>query len=244
MIVPSRSIPSRSVVASSSSGSRNSGRRAREWRRCRLGNDQLLLMCAVAFIAHQQTGALLVSFVVAKAIATSYRRRRRRRLLLDEIDSELPDALSLIQVAVAAGAGPRQALLTLDQALLASLECTDSVSHFRTQLLAVGRALRLGFGIRDAFNGAFEQRIEQIDRINVLLMRSERDGQALAQGLDRLSRELRRRRMLALDSRAQRATIGLLFPLVFCILPAFLLLVVLPVIITIFDGMQPVSFSR
>ena len=244
MTVPTRPLPTRPPVAAPKSEQPVTGGRRNSWNRYLPTGEQVVFGCLLMAVLHAPTALILaMGFGLARLAGWLVSRQRRRRLL-EEIESELPDALSLMQVAVVAGAGPRQALLSLERAVANESDNDDSISALHKQLSAVGHALRLGFGISDAFGIAFEQRIEQVDRISSLLIRSERDGQALAEGLHRLSAELRRRRMVSLDARAQRATVSLLFPLVFCILPAFLLLVVVPVIITVFNGLQPVVLSR
>ncbi|MFT7474812.1 MAG: hypothetical protein ACI81L_001744, partial [Verrucomicrobiales bacterium] len=52
-----------------------------------------------------------------------------------------------------------------------------------------------------------------------------------------LVRDFRRRRAMDLDTAAQRLTISLLFPLVVCILPAFVLLAVVPLLLSALAGL-------
>ncbi|MER3521636.1 MAG: hypothetical protein C4317_05385 [Acidimicrobiia bacterium] len=59
---------------------------------------------------------------------------------------------------------------------------------------------------------------------------SERLGHPLGPALMRLARDLREREIRAAQASARKAPIKVLFPLVFCILPAFVLLTVVPVL--------------
>lgn len=65
-----------------------------------------------------------------------------------------------------------------------------------------------------------------------LLATAESDGGALLSGLVRVSDDARRRRRQAAAIRARRLPVTMLLPLVFCVLPAFVLLAVAPLILT------------
>jgi tight adherence protein C len=63
------------------------------------------------------------------------------------------------------------------------------------------------------------------------ILRSERLGSSLAQVLLDLAEDVRERRRSSAAEAARKAPVKMLFPLVFLILPAFLLLTVVPVLI-------------
>jgi pilus assembly protein TadC len=60
--------------------------------------------------------------------------------------------------------------------------------------------------------------------------RADHDGAAWGPGLDALAADVHRQRVSRLDEDGHRLTVGLLFPLVLCILPAFVLLALVPLI--------------
>ena len=62
---------------------------------------------------------------------------------------------------------------------------------------------------------------------------SEIDGGDLSLHLELVVHDLRRERAAVLDAAAQRLTIALLFPLVLCILPAFVLLAIAPLVLEV-----------
>ena len=64
------------------------------------------------------------------------------------------------------------------------------------------------------------------------LLSADRDGQSIANTLDRLSNESRMQRRRQLDADIRRLPVRLTFPLVFCILPSFVMLGVVPMIAT------------
>lgn len=65
-----------------------------------------------------------------------------------------------------------------------------------------------------------------------LLVAAESDGGALSAGLDRVGDEARHRRRSAAEVRARRLPVAMLLPLVLCVLPAFGLLGVAPLVLT------------
>jgi len=65
-----------------------------------------------------------------------------------------------------------------------------------------------------------------------LLVRTERLGSSLADEMSRLAADVREQRRARAVDRARAAPVKMLFPLVFLVLPAFLLLTVVPVLLT------------
>lgn len=63
-----------------------------------------------------------------------------------------------------------------------------------------------------------------------LLATAERDGVALAHGLERVGGDARHRRRTAAEARARRLPVTMLLPLVLCVLPAFALLALVPLV--------------
>ena len=63
-----------------------------------------------------------------------------------------------------------------------------------------------------------------------VLTSAERDGIAVGPTLDQLSFEARRRRRLAAETAARKLPVRLSFPLVACVLPAFALLTLAPLL--------------
>ena len=77
----------------------------------------------------------------------------------------------------------------------------------------------------------------EIVRVLDVLRRAEHDGGSLQLQFEFLIRDLRRHRANALDEAAQRLTVSLLFPLVLCILPAFVLLAIAPLLVEALSGL-------
>lgn len=91
----------------------------------------------------------------------------------------------------------------------------------------------LGRRWRDELGGlAGRLAIPNLARASTLLRRSEALGTSLAEEMSRLAADVRERRRDRATERARTAPVKMLFPLVFLILPAFLLLTVVPVLVT------------
>lgn len=162
------------------------------------------------------------------------RRRARRRQQEGEVGG-LPAVVLLIQVALAGGRTPRQTLNALGR--FASWR--GSIGAASAAISIVSNRLDMGASFTDALLAA-ERRDEvgaSTHRVIDALRRSELDGEPVGVHLDILLLELRRQRANALDVAAQRLTVALLFPLVFCILPAFIVLAVVPLVVAALAGL-------
>jgi tight adherence protein C len=74
--------------------------------------------------------------------------------------------------------------------------------------------------------------IDEMRSLMGALQRAERFGTSLADTLVAQARELRSRARAAAEAEARTAPIKLIFPLVFCFLPAFVLLTIAPIAIS------------
>jgi tight adherence protein C len=74
--------------------------------------------------------------------------------------------------------------------------------------------------------------IDEVRSLTAALIRAERFGTSLADTLVAQARELRSRTRAAAEAEARTAPVKLIFPLVFCFLPAFVLLTIAPIAIS------------
>jgi tight adherence protein C len=160
--------------------------------------------------------------VGARPAASSPPRRRRRRR--NEIADQIPDVVDLFAVATAAGLNPRLA--------------TSAVAE-RAPPGPIADALRAAIAQVDHAGSRLADALDDLptllgdDAIRPLvsaLTDAERYGAALGPTLDRLADDARRARQRRAEEAARRLPVKLLFPLVTCILPAFGLLTVAPLI--------------
>ncbi|HEY7283530.1 MAG TPA: type II secretion system F family protein, partial [Actinomycetota bacterium] len=96
------------------------------------------------------------------------------------------------------------------------LERVDLGARWRDELRDMAERLRLG----------------DLRRSVMAMTRTESLGTPLAESLRRRADEVREARRAAAAERARKAPVKMLFPLVFMILPAFLLLTVVPVLLS------------
>lgn len=138
------------------------------------------------------------------------------------VNAELPDAIDLLLVAIHAGLTPEQALRRLQPYLHGVLyRAVDEV------FVRVGDGQRFG----DALDALADIIGEPARPLVAALAGSERYGLPLGPALDLVattSRDLRRR---TTETAARKLPVRLSFPLVLCILPAFIVLTVVPAIL-------------
>jgi pilus assembly protein TadC len=149
------------------------------------------------------------------------RAARRRRLAASR---EVPLFLDLLAVTTSAGLAPQLAVRIAADPLRGPLG-----EELRG---AVGR-VDLGRRWRDELSAAADRMaVHDLGRAIRLLLRTQRLGTSLADEMSRLAADVREGARIRAVERARTAPVKMLFPLVFLILPAFLLLTVVPVLLT------------
>jgi tight adherence protein C len=162
----------------------------------------------------------LPSFVRGRAS-----RRRRARA-----DAELPQLLDLLAAASSAGLS---APLSLRRAV-GALE-----GPLAEELHGVLQAVELGGRWRDELRFVAERLgLPDLRRTVAALTRTETLGSSLATSMQDLAERVRASRRAAVTERARTAPVKMLFPLVFLVLPAFLLLTVVPVLLTTLQSIR------
>jgi tight adherence protein C len=140
------------------------------------------------------------------------------------MDAEVPQLLDLLAAGSAAGLSALSALRRslsalrgpLGRELRTSLETVDLGAHWREELAALNDRLAL----------------PDLRRAIAVLTRTETLGTSLTNATRELAADVRGARRAAVTERARAAPVKMLFPLVFLVLPAFLLLTVVPVLLT------------
>lgn len=139
------------------------------------------------------------------------------------MEAEVSDLLDLVSVGVTAGLTPRLALDRASAAVRGSLG---------RQLASARDRVALGATWPEALREvAGPAGLGDLRRLAVILERAERFGTSVQAGLRRLARDVRSARWAREEERARRAPVVMLFPLVFLILPAFVLAAVVPVLL-------------
>lgn len=146
-------------------------------------------------------------------------RRRRRAAVV----AAVPDLVDLFAVAIGAGLNVRLAVEAVARRAPAGA-VTD-------ELRRVAEAAAAGARLADALEQVPSRLgVDDIRPLVAALVDAERYGSALGPSLDRLAEESRRCRQRRAEEVARRVPVKLLFPLVTCVLPAFGLLTVAPLI--------------
>lgn len=154
---------------------------------------------------------------LAPVLRSRARLRRQRAAIADAV-TELVD---LLRLAVAAGLSVHQVLdLVLDRA----------PDPFVEPLREVQRRVRLGVRLGDALD-ALEPLGEPVRPLVAALRSAAFDGVPLAPALERVAFDARLQRRRTAETAARRLPVQLLLPLVLCVLPAFGLLAIIPLVI-------------
>jgi tight adherence protein C len=192
----------------------------------------LVVMTFLGFVLFSSRGAAI--FVLGMGICmalgwmgplTLVRRRATERLA--QIDRSLPDLIDLLVVTIEAGMG-----------LGASLQLATGRlgGPLADELRLTMHEQRMGRSLNDAL-------LTMLGRADTPGLRSfvrsitqgETLGVAIGTIMRNLSIEMRKRRRSAAEEQAQKAPVKMLFPLVFLILPALLVVILGPALFTIAD---------
>ena len=187
--------------------------------------DELFLGVAVFGLVAVAVVVGPVGFLLAVAaavMALSARRRARLRAFEEQIERCLPEVVELLGLVVAAGRSTTVALQDVAPRL---------PEPFHSELTEIVRRTSAG-----------EPFVESVRRLRLImgssvaslvysLVAAEVDGVPLQPALERVSDEASRRRRVRAEEAARRVPVLMLFPLVFCILPAFCFLTVVPLLV-------------
>lgn len=161
-------------------------------------------------------GYMIPGFVVARRIAL------RKR----QIQDGLPDALDLLIVSLEAG-------LALDQAILkCSEELVIAYPALAQELQMINIETRAGKPRLEALkNFAKRTQVDDARALVAMLVQTDRFGTSVAQALRTHAEESRIKRRQRAEEKAAKLSVKLIFPLVFCLLPAFFVVAVGPAIL-------------
>lgn len=181
-----------------------------------------IFLALLVFLA--ALGYFLPNVLLERKIA--YRKR--------EIFESFPDALDLMTVCVEAGLGLDAAINRVGEEMkLKSLTLAEELHLVNLELRAGGtreRALR---------NLALRTGVEEVDNLVAMLVQADRFGTSVADSLRVHSDSLRTKRRLRAEEAAAKIPVKLLFPLIFCIFPSMLLVLLGPAFISIYRVLLP-----
>ena len=167
-------------------------------------------------------------YLPAVWIAAKADRRQR------EIINGFPDALDLMLVCVEAGLGMDAAFARV------GMEMTESHPRLAEQFGAVVLELRAGRSHEDALRRMADRAgAEEIRAFATLLIQSSKLGSSIAQTLRVYASEMRERRRMRAEEKAHRLPVLLSVPLVGCMLPVMIGVLMLPAVIRVMRNMIP-----
>lgn len=171
-----------------------------------------------------------VAGLLAPAMFVRIRAGRRR----EAVTNGFPDALDLILIAVEAGLGLEAALDRVAR------EMTGAHPLVAQMLAAATLRLRAGASREEALRQmADETGIEEIRSFATLLIQSDKLGTSIGATLRVYAGEMRERRRMRAEERAHRLPVLLSIPLVVCMLPSMIGVLMLPAVIRVIRNIFP-----
>jgi tight adherence protein C len=141
----------------------------------------------------------------------------------------LPDAIDLMMVCIEAGLGLDAAIARVAQEMRLKSDLLADELHL------VGLELRAGSTRERALrNLALRTGVEEVDGLVTMLVQADRFGTSIADSLRVHADMLRTRRRQRAEEAAAKIAVKLLFPLIFCIFPSLMLVLLGPAFIAIY----------
>jgi tight adherence protein C len=176
--------------------------------------------------------AVFAAFAACMALSRRHRRRRGRPRAPMVDPFAVADVVDLFALACGAGLTVASSLR-----LVATHTSGPLGDAFADALAEVDDGARLSDVLAD-----MPARVGEVVRpLSSALAMAARYGTPVVPALERAAIEIRLAQRRALEERARRLPVQLLFPLVFCCLPAFALLTVAPFVLTVLQGLTTSS---
>ncbi|MCI0686426.1 MAG: type II secretion system F family protein [Sporichthyaceae bacterium] len=146
----------------------------------------------------------------------------------ERLRRDLPDSLDLLTITVEAG-------LAFDAAL--SQVARNTTGPLAGEFFRVLQEMQLGLGRAEALKGLGERtHVPELRQFVTAMMQADSFGIPIAQVLRVQAKEMRTRRSQLAEERAQKVPIKILFPLIFCVMPALFIVVIGPAAIDLADA--------
>jgi tight adherence protein C len=153
-----------------------------------------------------------------------------------EITLALPDVLDLLVICVEAGQGLNAALLKVGR------ESDHQARALADELRTVNNEMRAGITRTQALrNLALRTGVDEIRALVAVMIQSDRFGTSISQALRTHAESLRVRRRQRAEEAARKAPVKLVFPLVFCIFPELLVVILAPGMLELFRALSKMA---
>jgi tight adherence protein C len=173
--------------------------------------------------------AAALAVVVGGVPAARARATRRRRSAA--VIADIPDVIDLLRLAMESG-------LDVGNALAAVVDHGDGTGAVGVALRRVRRRMARGDRLVDALT-ELEPLGEPARSLHESLVATHRHGVPLGPALERAGADARDIRRRHREAAARALPVKLLFPLVFCTLPALVVLTVVPLLVRSFPSLTP-----
>lgn len=174
-------------------------------------------------------GPLVGSAVAVGATLLPVLRFRSQRLALDGARRQsIPELVDLFRLAVGAGFSVHQVV---------DVVYPRAPEVFVPALTELRRRVSLGQRLGDALD-VFDDLGESARPLAMALRSAAFDGIALEPALERVAADARLQRRRWAELHARRLPVQLLFPLIVCILPAFGLLAIVPLVLSAMSSLR------
>jgi len=156
-----------------------------------------------------------------------------------EVTHALPDALDLLVVCVESGLGLNAAIVKVSQ------EITLASPVLSQELRQVNNEMKAGINRIDALRALADRTgVADVKSLVAVLVQTDRLGTSIAASLRAQSDSLRVKRRQRAEEAAHKVAVKLVFPLVLCIFPELLLVLLGPGFISIYRSLSKISGGR
>ena len=164
-----------------------------------------------------------IGYFAPDAVLSGRAQRRQQA-----IQKALPDTMDLLTISVEAGLG-------FDAALAQVVSNVDG--PLSQEIARMLHELQLGVSRADAFRKLADRTdVDELRAFVVSMIQANRFGVGVANVLRAQARELRTKRKQRAEQKAMQTPVKILFPLIFCVLPALFVVVMGPGAIRIFQS--------
>jgi tight adherence protein C len=194
-----------------------------------LAGGERLLAAGSSVILLALTGAAAMGYYLPNLVLNHVVQARQR-----DIFEHFPDALDLLTICVEAGLGLDQAIARVAAEI--HLKSVTLAQELHLVLIEI----RTGFSKEQALRHlALRTGVEDIDMLVAMLIQSERFGTSMGDSLRVHADNLRSKRRQAAEEAAAKIAIKLLIPLIFCIFPTLLLVLLGPAMLQVYRVLLP-----
>jgi tight adherence protein C len=173
--------------------------------------------------------AAMVGYMIPSFTVSYYVAKRKK-----QISNGLPDALDLLIVCLEAGLGIDQAISKCAE------ELTLAYPALAEEMRMINVEGRAGKPRIEAFkNFAERTKVDDVRALVSMLIQTDRFGTSVAQALRTHADVSRTKRRQRAEEKAAKIGVKLVFPLVFCLFPAFYVVTLGPAIIKFVHALAP-----